>query len=306
MKISDILVESKQLDEGPLLNKIGSAVGKGVGTVAKGVGAVAGGVAGLGSAVKKGFQAGKKAVAGAGDEPTTPAAAGDTAVAAPAKKQPSPIAAGVKQGIARAFSAPTGAAPEAGAAGAAPTAQQINKAGPAGAPAAKAQTGKAGQALAKTTQAVAGQDTAQAGQTMYAQVKANVDKLDKKGKQRIMQLLQKSLGAPAAAPAAAPAPASASAQPDDMADITDAEIAKSTAAMNDVRLSRAAGRTDLNPRVKASVDAEVAKRASSKKPAAPTQAEIDADRERIMGPTSDSIIRTAKPISESFSLYRKH
>ena len=40
MKISDILVESKQLDEGPLLNKIGSAVGKGVGTVAKGIGRV--------------------------------------------------------------------------------------------------------------------------------------------------------------------------------------------------------------------------------------------------------------------------
>jgi mRNA-degrading endonuclease RelE of RelBE toxin-antitoxin system len=31
---------------------------------------------------------------------------------------------------------------------------------------------------------------------MYAQVKANVDKLDKKGKQRILQLLQKSLQQP--------------------------------------------------------------------------------------------------------------
>jgi hypothetical protein len=58
------------------------------------------------------------------------------------------------------------------------------------------------------------------------------------------------------------------AAPDDMADISDAEIAKSTAAADDERLSRAAGRTDLNPRVKASVDAEIAKRASNKKPAA--------------------------------------
>jgi hypothetical protein len=38
---------------------------------------------------------------------------------------------------------------------------------------------------------------------VYAQVKANVDKLDKKGKQRILQMLQKSLTAPA--PKAAPA-----------------------------------------------------------------------------------------------------
>jgi hypothetical protein len=40
---------------------------------------------------------------------------------------------------------------------------------------------------------------------VYSQVKANIDKLDKKGKQRILQLLQKSLGTPVAAPAAKPA-----------------------------------------------------------------------------------------------------
>ena len=68
MRINELITESQQLDEGPLANKIGSAVGKGVGTLAKGVGAVAGGVAGLGAAVKKGFAAGKKTVAGAGDD----------------------------------------------------------------------------------------------------------------------------------------------------------------------------------------------------------------------------------------------
>ena len=42
---------------------------------------------------------------------------------------------------------------------------------------------------------------------MYSQIKANINKLDKKGKQQIMQLLQKSLAQPAAAPAATkPAP----------------------------------------------------------------------------------------------------
>jgi hypothetical protein len=50
------------------------------------------------------------------------------------------------------------------------------------------------QASAKSVQPQANQ----ANQTVYAQVKANIDKLDKKGKQRILNLLQKSLGQPAA------------------------------------------------------------------------------------------------------------
>ena len=88
MKIHEIITES-QLQEGPLLNKIGSVVGKGVGALAKGVGAVAGGVAGLGTAVKKGFQAGKATVGGAGDgeEPAAgggaPAAGGGAPAAEP-------------------------------------------------------------------------------------------------------------------------------------------------------------------------------------------------------------------------------
>jgi hypothetical protein len=60
------------------------------------------------------------------------------------------------------------------------------------------------------------QSQEKANQTVYAQVKANVDKLDKKGKQRILQLLQKSVAAPAPkAPAAAPgaAPAGGAAAP---------------------------------------------------------------------------------------------
>ena len=84
MRIQEILIESHQLDEGPILNKIGTAVGKGVGTLAKGVGAVAGGVAGLGSAVKKGFQAGKATVGGAGDDPAAAAAPAGGASPAPA------------------------------------------------------------------------------------------------------------------------------------------------------------------------------------------------------------------------------
>ena len=130
---------------------------------------------------------------------------------------------------------------------------------------------------------------------MYAQVKANVDKLDKKGKQRIMQLLQKSLGAPAA-PAAAPklgvAPTARARENN-----WDAETGEPLTPKAKEKYAT------FSPERKAEIEKNIADK--NRKPAAPSQAEIDADRERIMGPTSDSIIRTAKPISESFSLYRK-
>jgi hypothetical protein len=162
MRINDILIESNQLQEGPILNKIGSGLGKAAGTVAKGIGAVAGGVSGAVDAAKKGFAAGKQAVAGAGDEVPT-------------------------------------------------TAADINAQGPKGTAAAKTQTGAGAQAIQKTAQA-AGGNAEKAGQTLYAQVKSQVNQLDKKGKSRIMQLLQKSLqqapaaAAPAADPAATAAP----------------------------------------------------------------------------------------------------
>jgi hypothetical protein len=310
MKISEILVESKQLDEGPLLNKIGSAVGKGVGTVAKGVGAVAGGVVGTGKALAKGYQAGKAAVGSGGDYYDTPKPnSGDYGKVS---KDGSKIwnnkskswepydNSTAEPGAAPANAPAAGAAPaNAPAAGAAPTAQQINKAGPKGTAQAKPVTGTvAKQAMAKTGAALAGQDTAQAGQTMYAQVKANVDKLDKKGKQRIMQLLQKSLGAPAAAPAA-PAAAPKLGVAPTMSTVTknwDAETGEPLTPKAKAEYAK------FSPEQKA----EIEKNKAARKPARATQAEIDADRERIMGPTSDSIIRTANPISESFSLYRKH
>ena len=187
MKITEILVESQQLDEGPILNKIGSAVGKAAGTVAKGVGAVAGGIAGVGSAIKKGWDAGKATVAGAGDDETDPNAPAATAKPAATGKTPPATAPG-------------------GGAGAQPAATDINAAGPKGTAPAQNLKGAAKVAADKTAAVTQDQNAAQAGQTVYAQVKANIDKLDKKGKQRILQLLQKSVAAPAApaAPAADP------------------------------------------------------------------------------------------------------
>jgi hypothetical protein len=201
MRINEILVEST-LEEGPILNKIGSGIGKAAGTVAKGVGAVAGGIAGIPGAVKKGFQAGKSTVAGGGDTDAggqaAPAAPGGTAPAAgtqaaPAAKQPGLLqkigqAAGdFKKGFQQGSGQPAEPAAQAPAAQA--TAAQ--------APAPTANT----QAPAQAPAAGAQQPAAPTG-TAYAQVKAGVDKLDKKGKQRILQALQKEVGTPAAKPAA--------------------------------------------------------------------------------------------------------
>jgi hypothetical protein len=221
MRINEILTESQleQLDEGPIgsaLGAVGRGVGKAVGGVAKGVGAVAGGAVGAFNALKKGFQTGKAVV---GDDPDPNAGApGYTAPVEPAARTANTAAAPAAGGAAPA-SGPTpgsvavpGSTPAAPASSTTPpSAAEINAQGPAGTAPAKSQTGAAGQALAKSTAVVdkqQAQSQEKANQTVYAQVKANVDKLDKKGKQRILQLLQKSVAAPApkaAAPGAAPA-----------------------------------------------------------------------------------------------------
>jgi hypothetical protein len=243
MRINEILTESQlqQLEEGPIgsaLGAVGRGIGKVAGGLAKGVGAVAGGVVGAGRAMKKGYQSGKAFV---GDDPDPnkgqPGYDGSAAGTAPAAGGTAPAPAA------------SGAAPAPTSSTTPPTAQDINAQGPAGTAPAKAQTGAAGQALAKTTAVVdkqQAQSQEKANQTVYAQVKANVDKLDKKGKQRILQLLQKSVaapapaagatpaanpgGAPAAAPAADPAAATAAAPAADPAAATAAAPAADPAA----------------------------------------------------------------------------
>ena len=228
MRINEIiLTESQHLEEGPMLDKAGTLVGKTVGGVAKGVGAVAGGIAGIGRAFKKGYAGGKAVVGGdPNPNPETPPepSGGSTPAPAPVtdpKATPTPAPVDPK-------AAPTPgpapvdpkAAPTPGPApvdpkaaptptpdpNAAPTAKDINAAGPDGSAPAKDQTGAAGAALAKTDAVTDKQTATKAGETVYAQVKANIDKLDKKGKQRILQLLTKSLAAPAPKPTA-PKPA---------------------------------------------------------------------------------------------------
>ena len=216
MRITELLTESQleQLDEGPRLNKFGAAVGNVAGGVAKGVGAVAGGIAGIGSAFKKGFDRSKGIVGQGGDYVAPPdAPAAPAQAAAPAAK-----GAAAQQPQGRIDPTMDEPATEPASTTTPPSAAEINAQGPKGTAPAKAQTGDAGKALAKSTAVVdkqQAQNQEKANQTVYAQVKANVDKLDKKGKQRILQMLQKSLTAPApkAAPTAAPAAAAPTAAP---------------------------------------------------------------------------------------------
>lgn len=273
MKISEVLVESKQLQEGPILNKIGTGVGKVAGTLGKAVGAAAGGVVGLGKAIKKGYQAGRDVVGMAGDKAKQPAQAGNQTPAQatqPTAAQGAQAAAPAApaQAATAAQADPTAAAPAQSTA-APPSTSQINKAGPKGAPMARAVQGAgAKQALARTTAATAQQAPDAAADTLYSQVKANVEKLDKKGKQRLLVLLQKSIAQhatrtkPAAAPAAQPAAAPAA----------PATTAAAPVAKKGVKIA-----------------------SKKKAPAAPVQPAAQ----------TASIVHNGKVIAESFSLFRK-
>ena len=281
MRIHEILIESQQLDEGPMLDKAGTLVGKTVGGVAKGVGAVAGGIAGIGRAFKKGY-AGGKAVVGGDPSPNA-----DEPEAAPAPVKPAPTPG----------PAPTPAPVD-------PKATPTPAPGPAPAP-------------------VEDPKAKQVSQTLYAQVKSNIDKLDKKGKQRILQLLQKSVQQPPTKPPTKPAAGAGAmdamagqlakggaAEPNTMANApvsktntakpgnpNAAPAADTTAAPADTTATPPA----VTPPAGTTPAAEVPvkKKRAPKKPAAPSQAEIDADRERNMGVTSDSIIRKHVSLAET-------
>jgi hypothetical protein len=205
MKINEILVES-QLQEGPMLDKFGKAVGGVASGVAKGVGAVAGGIAGMGSAFKKGFNAGKTTVAGDDEAPKKPNMIGDLAKGlgkdaykgATGYDLPGQDKASLKKKAAA--PAASGTAAPAAAKPAAPAAP--GTAAPAAAPAAKPTApGTAAPAAAPNPKA----DTA------YAQAQKAVASLAPKQKSQLIKMLQSDpkVAAAAKAPAAAPAKAPA-------------------------------------------------------------------------------------------------
>jgi hypothetical protein len=326
MKIEEILIESQQLQEGPV-GDVAKKIAKGAGKAIGGVGKVAGAIAGIPGGVKRAFQQGKQAsqdvIGGTGQGADAPAPVG---TAVPAQQTAAP------------------------AATPAPTAQQINQQGPSGTAPVKSISGMAKQAIQKTAQAVKGTGSAKAGETLYAQVKSQVNQLDKKGKQRIMQLLQKSLADPAAQITTPQAtPAADSAAPDNTMANTPVSATNTASADNPnqpqtkKRGGRVAG-ADLSQTPDA-IRKRNARR--DKKNAAATTGgagvfnqmgqqvtkqnagiersgnrlaetmahtvqeheqrmfKIDADRARLMGTNSESAVKKERVMAESFSLYRK-
>ena len=329
MKINEILVES-QLQEGPILNKIGSAIGKGAGTLAKGVGAVAGGIAGLGGAIKKGFQAGKATVGAAGDDeaPST---------GAPAAGGGAPVAKTAATAATSAPAAKTTAAAAAPASSGTPATGEAPGAAPAEAPA------KAAPAAGKVAPAAGKVAPNPKADTAYAQAQKAIAGLQPEQKKEIVTMLQADPKVKAAMTAkpktkpAAPADAGAgamgamagqlakggAAEPNTMANAPVSKTNKAKpgnpnaapaatepaapAATEPAAPKRTGGKVagQLSQTPGAIRKREATARKGKQKPAAPDQATIDAERERIMGPTSDSIIRTKPMMSESFSLFRK-
>jgi len=65
-KLTEQQLKAQLLAEFDAINKLGRGIGRTVGAGAKALGSVAGGVAGLGSAIKQGYNAGKQTVGGGG------------------------------------------------------------------------------------------------------------------------------------------------------------------------------------------------------------------------------------------------
>ena len=324
MRINEIVKES-DLQEGPILNKIGSAIGKGVGTLAKGVGAVAGGIAGLGAAAKKGFQAGKATVSGAGDTDTTPAAGtaakpaaptadtGASNTSAPAATQPSAAGSAEPKQTPAAEPAPA-AAPAAEPTAAAPAADKgaTDTQAPAAEPApATTPAADATQATPAPSQTQTTTGQSAANDTQYKQAQKAIAALQPADQKQILTALEADPKVKSAIEKAAQPKQQPKQDPDSQAfgqmanqlskgtDPAPAEPATTPAATPTT--TPAAGATDTAVPA-AEVPAKKTKTASRvPKKAAPSQAEIDADRENNpnIQMSNNSIIRTGRNLSEA-------
>ena len=333
MKIHEIITES-QLQEGPLLNKIGSVVGKGVGALAKGVGAVAGGVAGLGSAVKKGFQAGKATVGGAGDV-EEPAAGGGAPAAEPeadpkadtAYAQAQKAIAGLQPEQKKEIVTMLQADPKVKAAMTAkptkpdPAAQARIDAAPqgydgeTGKPNAAPEPGKTDPAAEPAATPGAGAMGAMAGQL----AKGGAAEPNTMANAPVSKTNTAKPGNPNAEPVAAEpaAPAAdgkltAQQQAAKVAELKGKRAAGQTAGTTGSGfggyVKKASGQRIVGANKDGSVrtvDIKASKINTGNNLSETLAGKIEAERKRIMGPTPDSIIKTKPRLAEGFSLFRK-
>lgn len=193
----DEIIQEQQVDEGPIGSAIG-AVGRGGGKAIGGVAKAAGAVAGVPGGIKKAFQAGKQAstdVIGGTDAAPAATAAPATTQAAPAQ-QSQGLVGKIGQAVGDFKGAYDQAKAAAGGTAAPATAQ------PAPAPAQQAAPAPAQQAAPAQPAAPAGDQQAAAKPgTPYKAAQDAVNKLNKRGKQNILKLLQKEFPQEPAAPA---------------------------------------------------------------------------------------------------------
>jgi hypothetical protein len=280
MRINELLVESQQLDEGPFTQAVGKVGGK-----------IAKGIANVGKDLKTGFKAGYS-----GEQPPADAAATTApAATAPVKK-----------------AAPTQAAPVQKAAGGG-VIDQLKKG--------FAQGG--GEPAADTTTAAPAANPEAEKQSKIGV--GQINKIIPTLRTRDLMSLKKNLDT-VIAKKSSEKPAAATAAP--ATDATKAAPASSAApdanAPVPVGSSFTYGSVDGQPEAwtktakgwQSSIGGSTAAGSygksieqaykQSQKNKAPPQAEIDSERDRLMGVTSDSIIRKGPVMAESFSLYRKH
>jgi hypothetical protein len=246
MKITELLVESQQLDEGPFTQAIGKVGGK-----------IAKGVAGIGKDLKTGFKAGysgEEPPAADPSAPTTPAATTAPTQAAPVKKAAPAKVALATPAAAADSNAPAAADPEA-AANPAPAADN---------------TGTDIAAMKKELDTLLKnyEDDLAMQNKNWKFVMPKVNALEK----QVADLVAAGNAAPVAEPVAPAAEPETKRRGGKVA----GELSQSPSAVRR-REQRARGK------------------------AAPTQAEIDADRERNIGMASDSVIRTGASLSETLA-----
>ena len=240
------------------------AIGKVGGKIAKGV-------ANIGKDLKTGFKAGYS-----GEQPPAAAAAttapADPSATTTAPTQAAPAAtSGVKQGLTKAFAAPA-------ATTSAPAATTPAAADPAATTPPAADTTAA---PAATTAPAADPAAEKAAKIGVGQINKIIPTLRTRDLMSLQANLEKTIAIKKKAAPAVPAaePAAAPAAPATTPPAADPAAATTTAPAADAKVKK--------PRAKKAV--------------APTQAEIDADRERNIGITSDSVIRTSASLSETLA-----
>jgi hypothetical protein len=267
MKINELLAE-EQNNEG-----VGSFLGKGVGAVAQGVGAVAGAIPGAWERMKKGFAAGKATVAG-DDVPSTDASGGTTTPAptpsgtasTPSLTDPASIGGGAP--------APTsGAAPTA----AAPTASGTTTPAPTTGGAPAPTTGGAPAPAGSEPPATPAAD--QASKVGVGQINKLIPALRTRDLQSVKKTVDATIAKKTAekqpATPAGQAPAAGTADSGAMANMANQLSGNKPNTMANAPVSKTNKAKPGNPNAA---------------PAAPTQAELDADNERMATGTNEGKI----------------